>query len=164
MKKLLLILISMFIMTTSVLAFEFKSSLVDFYTGFKQANKFKYCAGAFSSFLVHEGGHMIAMELSGVSYKVSVKPPFLLPKNGSQSNYWIDLGGVIAQCTVGETLDFVAKDSDFTIGFKTLTAFEILSYPLRNNHGFKHGDFKDKRLEYVLFSGIAINDLFQVVW
>lgn len=166
MKKILMVLILSFFHTTSAMAVEVNCFAFDIVKDFKSANVAQYVAGAAFSFLVHETGHIIAMEALDVGYNINPTPSFVQrvgAKPSSSDAYKINMAGPTLQLIVNALLRFKSPKSDFVHGYSLMTAAEIISYPLR--HGWDSGDFSsNKKVEWTLFSAFAINNLIEIKW
>ena len=138
MKKLLLILISMFLLCSCA---NMKFLVCGIDVKEMKGKDFGVAAlGAAASFGTHIAGHYIAAEIFDVDIHLDgLNEVVDYSKNpSSNSLQWMARGGFIFQLAVNTVLVELANDSYFTKGFTALTCAELLPYDLRHPND---GDF-----------------------
>ena len=125
MKKLILIIITLTI-TTSAQAFEINGIPVEKF----KVSPVKAISGAAASAFVHLAGHYAVGEVFGVS----MTQDGLYERWDKTPQPWeeaiIGRAGFIAQLTTGYILNKLDIDSDFRMGFNTMTFIEITTYDM----------------------------------
>lgn len=126
------------------------------YSRFADANKIQFIVGAVSSLVVHEVSHVVFLELRDVDYTLHING---IEGHGKR-DYWSDMGGFIGQNAAGFALP---RKSDFALGYNTMSAASIISYPIRIT---KSGDLDSNRRmsEWGLASIAASICFIQVMW
>jgi len=91
-------------------------------------------AGALTAMVVHEVGHIVAMEVAGADYKFET--PLTFRYKGSElddgTKGWIARSGFVAQAVGGWALTHIpaTRESAFTFGYTGMAAAQTILYPL----------------------------------
>lgn len=132
--------------------------------------------GAISGIIVHELGHLVALEASDVEYSAATGfPKYGFTISGPSDEISDNTGkniaraGFATQHAVNIGLITWKEKSDFTYGYRIITTLQTLSYPLRHNEG--EGDFAmiDKHggngnIEHEIFSSLTLHNIFRIEW
>ena len=163
MKIKMLLIISIFLLTTGCKTF-IAGSPVDSFKNMTPKDAGYMVVGAVASLAVHEGAHMVTCEIVGADYSLhglSVE----YSGNLSESDHrWINRAGLLTQNVVGLFLD----SSNFSKGFKILSAIETLTYPLQHSGDGdlynikKHGG--NAALEWQIYNALAVYNLLRIEW
>lgn len=138
MKKLLLLVVSLFILggcaNTKFLVFGLDVKEM------KGKDFGMVAVGAAASVATHIAGHFIAAEVFDVDIHLQGLNEIVDYSKDPSSNslQWMARGGFVFQLAVNTALVELANDSNFTKGFTALTSVELLTYNLRHPND---GDF-----------------------
>jgi hypothetical protein len=165
LKKSILISASILLIATNAFAMEFYFFGVNTRL-FKDRNWFELAAGAATAMVVHEVAHIVAAELQGHDWHLSLEStgPAVWFENGD--NYFLDANaGFFAETIVGTTLNLIpsTRGTDFAKGYNGSTFTRLLTYNLRwDSESDVQGDFKmiddnggDGETSHFLYTGIA---------
>ena len=120
--------------------------------------------GAVASLAVHEGAHMVACEFAGADYSLHGLSVEYSGDLSESDHRWINRAGLLTQNVVGLFLD----SSNFSKGFKILSAIETLTYPLQHSGDGdlynikKHGG--NAALEWQIYNALAVYNLLTITW
>lgn len=127
-----------------------------------------FILGGTTSIIVHELGHLAAMEFTDADYHWDTLIRSRWWGVSNDESRWIARSGFLAQNTVNLGLTKWKKKSDFTKGYTIVNVTGVLIYPLRHPDS---GDFSsiDRNggsgdIEWAIFSGIALYNLFTIEW
>jgi hypothetical protein len=139
MKKLLLLVVSVFIMSSGCANTRFLVCGLDV-KEMKGKDFGVVALGAVASVGTHIAGHFIAAEIFDVDIHLDGLNEVVDYSKDPSSNslQWVARGGFVFQLAVNTALVEFANDSYFTKGFTAFTCAELLTYNLRHP---KDGDF-----------------------
>jgi len=134
MKKLLLV--GMILVTMSSCGWQHRTIIngVDL-DRVKQGKALHIIGGALAAMAIHEGGHMLAMKITGAKDIEYIPPAEFHYNSSGMTNgemQWVSRSGFIAENLIGSILTNLegTKNSGFTIGYAGAAAAQTILYPL----------------------------------
>lgn len=166
MKKVLLTLSFIFLLTSTCYSAEF------YFLGMnskwlKKADWWQIGVGAASSFIVHELGHLVVLEMTNSDYDFELFGFDYTSPTKSRARS-VAMAGFAFQHGTTLILQSINKESDFVRGYTAMTGLESLSYPLRHPNGGDLNTFGrnggNKDLSYIGLVGLSVHELLRIEW